>query len=274
MSGATKQRIDGEQRTWERPSVFYRRELKWAFYGLVIAFFAWSIWGLRVPFDRLLLGLDGMVNVLVSMAPPDFSPRNRELIYSGVLESLAMSIVATIAGVAISIPIAFMAARNVAPKPVYVLGRGLVTVSRSFHELIIAIIAVKAFGIGAFAGVFTLVFGTVGFYSKLLAEDIEEIDRSQMDAIRATGAGSFQVLLYGVLPQVMARIVGLTVYRWDINIRVSTVVGIVGAGGIGATLMNSFETYELDFSLAIILVIVLIVLFGEAISAVVRRRVN
>lgn len=274
MAGTTEESLAVDRRQWDRPSVFYRRELKWAFYAVIIAFFAWSIWGLRVPVDRLLVGFEGMANVLASMVPPDFSPRKRDLIYSGVVESLAMSVVATVVGVVISIPIAFMAARNIAPTPLYAVGRTLITGSRSFHELIVAIIAVKAFGLGAFAGVFTLVFGTVGFYSKLLAEEIEEIDSSQLDAVRSTGANSYQVLLYGVLPQVLPRIVGLTVYRWDINIRVSTVVGIVGAGGIGATLMNSFETYELDFSLAIILVIVVIVLFGEAVSALVRRRVN
>lgn len=273
-ASTTEEPANRSRQTWRRPSAFPRRELKWFVYALVVGFFVWSVWGLRVPLDRIVVGFGGMIGVFGEMVPPDVSPRRLELLYNGILESIAMSIVATIVGVVISIPIGFMAAKNVVPKPIYLFGRGLITLSRSFHELIIAIIAVKAFGIGAFAGVFTLVFGTVGFYSKLLAEDIEEIDGAQADAIRATGADGIQTMLFAVLPQVLPRMVGLTIYRWDINIRHSTVVGIVGAGGIGATLMNSFETYELDFSLTIVIVIVAIVLVGEAISAVIRRRIN
>jgi len=274
MAGTTEEKANTGRQTWQRPSAFYRREFKWLFYALVLGFFLWSAWGLWVPVDRIVSGFGGIVGVVSEMVPPDFSSRRLGLLYNGLLESLGMSVVATVVGVLISIPIGFMAAGNVVPKPIYLLGRGLIVFSRSLHELIVAIIAVKAFGIGAFAGVFTLVFGTVGFYSKLLAEDIEDIDSTQVDAIRATGAGGIQTMIFAVLPQVLPRMVGLTVYRWDINIRHSTVVGIVGAGGIGSTLMNSFNTYELDFSLTIILAIIVIVLLGEATSALIRRRMN
>jgi phosphonate transport system permease protein len=215
-----------------------------------------------------------MVGIFGEMVPPNVSPRRLDLLYSGILESVAMSVVATVAGVVLSIPIGFITADNIVPKPIYLIGRGFIVASRSLHELIVAIIAVKAFGIGAFAGVFTLVFGTVGFYSKLLTEDIEDIDSTQVDAIRSTGAGGIQTVVFAVLPQVLPRMIGLTVYRWDINIRHSTVVGIVGAGSVGATLMNSFNTYELDFSLTIIIAIVAIVLLGEGTSALIRRRIN
>lgn len=273
MTGATGEPVQ-RRRTWERPSIFYRRELKWVGYALILAFFAWSVWGLRVPLERVLIGLESGQHLLAEMLRPDFGSRSRELIWSGVIESLAMSVVATVIGVLLSIPVAFMAARNVSPLPMYGFGRGLVTISRSFHELIVAIIAVKAFGLGAFAGMVTLVFGTIGFYAKLLAEDIEDIDETQIEAMRSTGANKLQVLIFGVLPQVMPRIVGLTVYRFDINIRHSTIVGIVGAGGIGATLMTSFQTYDFALSSAIIIVIVAIVMFGELVSAVVRQRVQ
>lgn len=274
MAGATEEAVTDSRQTWERPSAFYRREFKWLFYILVLGFFLWSGWGLRVPAERVIAGFGGMFGVLSEMVPPNTSPRRLNLLYNGILESIAMSVVATVIGVLLSIPIAFMAADNIVPKPIYFVGRGFIIASRSLHELIVAIIAVKAFGIGAFAGVFTLVFGTVGFYSKLLAEDIEDIDSTQVDAVQATGAGSIQTMVFAVLPQVLPRIIGLTVYRWDINIRHSTVVGIVGAGGIGATLMNSFNTYELDFSLTIVIAIVTIVLLGEATSAAIRGRIN
>lgn len=261
-------------RTWQRPTVFYNHAVKWLVYAVIVGFILWSIWWLRVPLERLLIGIEGVISLVSSMVPPDFGPRQRQLIWTGMIESIAMSVVATIFGVAISIPIAFMAARNLAPNFLYYIGRGLISISRAFHELIFAIIAVKAVGFGPLAGVITLVFGTVGFFSKLLAEDLEDIDPQQLDAIRATGASRMQVLLYGVYPQVVPRIVGLTIYRWDINIRASTVVGIVGAGGIGITLINSFDRYEYAFSFAIILTIIAIVIVGEIVSAIVRRRVQ
>ncbi|WP_238386766.1 ABC transporter permease subunit [Natrialba swarupiae] len=117
-------------------------------------------------------------------------------------------------------------------------------------------------------------FGTVGFYSKLLAEDIEEIDRAQMEAIRATGADGFQVMVYGVLPQILPRIVGLTIYRWDINIRVSTIVGIVGTGGIGAELMVQLDTFNWRAVATILLAILAIVLFSEGVSAFARKKTS
>jgi phosphonate transport system permease protein len=119
-----------------------------------------------------------------------------------------------------------------------------------------------------------LAINSLGFFSKLLAEQIEQIDRGQVEAIRATGAGRGAVLLYGVLPQVLPRIIGLTVYQWDIHLRQSTIIGIVGAGGIGTTLYNSFSRYDYDFTLAILLVIVAIVCVGEWASAWARQRIQ
>jgi phosphonate transport system permease protein len=164
-----------------------------------------------------------------------------------------------------------LAARNVVPVLVYGTGRGTITLGRTFHELIVGILFVKAVGFGPLAGVLTLTVNSVGFFAKLLAEEIERIDRGQIEAVRATGASRGQILLYGVLPQVLPRIIGLTIYQWDIHLRQSTIIGIVGAGGIGATLYNAFARYDYDFALAILLVIVAIVLLGEAISALARR---
>jgi phosphonate transport system permease protein len=167
-----------------------------------------------------------------------------------------------------------LAARNVVPASVYAGGRGVVTLGRTFHELIVAILFVKAVGFGPLAGVLTLTINSVGFFGKLLAEQIETIDRGQIEAVRSTGAGRGAVLLYAVLPQVLPRIIGLTIYQWDIHLRQSTIIGIVGAGGIGATLYNAFSRYDYDFVLAILLVIVGIVLVGEALSALARRWVQ
>jgi phosphonate transport system permease protein len=234
------------------------------------AFLVWNAVSLEVDAARVSRGLSRLGMVAAKAFPPDFERAG--LLASGVLESVEIATLSTLLGVIVGIPVAVLAARNVVPLPAYAVGRGTITLGRTFHELIVAILFVKAVGFGPFAGVLTLTLNSVGFFSKLLAEQIETIDRGQIEAIRATGASPAQVLVYGVLPQVLPRVVGLTIYQWDIHLRQSTIIGIVGAGGIGATLYNAFARYDFDFALAILIVIVAIVLLGEAVSAVARSR--
>lgn len=269
---------------WQRPTVFYNHTVKYLLYALTAAFILWNLWAARISLDRLAYGLGQIGPIVGMMFPPDFGvtvsasgitvDQRFWRIYNGMVETLAMSVVATVIGVVVSIPVAVMAAENLAPKPVYYVGRAVVSGTRAMHELIVGIVVVVGFGFGAFAGVIALVVTTPGFFAKLFAEDLEDIDTERVDAIRATGANPLQVLLYGVFPQVLPRLVGLTVYRWDITVRASTVLGVVGAGGIGTTLTTAFDTYEFDFAMAILLVIILIVLVGEAVSAYTRRRVD
>jgi phosphonate transport system permease protein len=203
--------------------------------------------------------------------PPSFERSG--LLIDGFMESLKIAILATAGGVALSIPIAFMAARNIAPLPVFLLGRALIVVARSFHPVIVAIVFVKAVGFGPFAGVLTLIVYSIGFVAKMLAERIEEIDFGQVEAMRAAGAGTLSTLTYAVLPQIMPRQIGLAIYQLDSNLRASAVVGIVGAGGIGSTLANAFGRYDYDFALAITMVIVGAILISEAISGQIRKRI-
>jgi phosphonate transport system permease protein len=268
---ATKQE---ERREWSRPTAFYNHYVKWAVYAVIAVFLLWSAWNMRISYARVMEGWNSGAGLVTSMFPPEVTPFKMDLLVEGMVESIAMSVVATIIGAIISIPVAFMAAENIAPRPVYWVGRGLITVSRAFHELIIAIIVVKAVGIGALAGVIALTYKTLGFFAKLLAEEIEDIDEGQMEAVEATGANGIQTMLFGVVPQVMPRIVGLSIYRWDINIRHSTIVGIVGAGGIGSTLINSFDKYDYDFFMTIVLAIVAVVIVGELVSTYVRGRIQ
>jgi phosphonate transport system permease protein len=152
--------------------------------------------------------------------------------------------------------------------------RAIVAIARSFQEVIIAIFFVAMFGFGPLAGMITLSFATIGFLAKLLAEDIEDISAAQAEAIRATGARWLQWINYGIQPQVMPRLIGLSLYRLDINFRESAVVGIVGAGGIGATLNTSFDRYEFDTAAAIIIIIIVIVMIAEYSSGLIRARLQ
>ena len=185
-----------------------------------------------------------------------------------------MTICATVAGIALSVPVGVGAARNISPRPVYFLCRSVVAVARSFQEILYAIFFVAMFGFGTFAGFLTITFATIGFLGKLLAEDIEDIDAGQVEAIRATGASWIQVLNFGVAPQVLPRLIGLSLYRFDINFRESAVVGIVGAGGIGATLNTAISRYEYDVASAILILIILVVLGCEYSSSHIRRWVQ
>lgn len=259
-------------RAWRPPSVWPRPWMGPVLAGAGLAFLAWNAASLEVDPQRIARGLSRLGAVAARAFPPDWSRGG--LLAAGVLESVEIATVSTLLGMALGIPVAVLAARNVVPLPVYAGGRGVITLGRTFHELIVAILFVKAVGFGPLAGVLTLGLHSVGFFAKLLAEQIETIDRGQIEAVRATGASSAQVLIYGVLPQVLPRVVGLAVYQWDIHLRQSTVIGIVGAGGIGATLYNAFARYDFDFALAILIVIVAIVLVGEAVSAVARRMVR
>ncbi len=258
-------------RTWRRPPFIAN---PWVRYGIYLGAVAYLIVGLGsvdVNWDRIVRGLDRGVAFVQGFLQPDFTTRWND-IYRGLMESLTMTLVSTVIGVLLSIPIALGAARNIAPLPIYYVCRGIIAVSRAFQEVIIAIVFVAMFGFGPFAGMVTLAFGSIGFLAKLLAEDIEDIQRDQVEAIRATGAGWFQVLNYAIQPQVAARFVGLSLYRLDINFRESSVIGIVGAGGIGATLNTAISRYEYDSAAAILLIIILIVLAVEYSSGFIRRK--
>nr|WP_084417729.1 phosphonate ABC transporter, permease protein PhnE [Chrysiogenes arsenatis] len=210
---------------------------------------------------------------VLSFGQPNFTSRSDDIV-AGIVESLTMTFTSTVIGVALSIPIALGAARNIAPLPIYLFCRGIITVSRTFQEIIIAILFVAMFGFGPLAGMITLAFATIGFMAKLMAEDIEDVDHAQVEAIRATGASWPQMIISSIAPQVMPRLIGLSVYRLDINFRESAIIGIVGAGGIGATLTTAFDRYEYDTAAAILIIIIGIVLMTEYFSGYVRQRLQ
>jgi phosphonate transport system permease protein len=183
-----------------------------------------------------------------------------------------MTAVATAAGLVISVPFGLGAARNLVPAPVYVVCRGALAVFRAFHEILVAILFVAMFGFGPFAGVVTLVVATVGFLGKLLAEAVEEIEPGPLEALTAAGAAWPSRVVFAVFPQVMPRILGLTLYRLDINFRESAVIGLVGAGGIGATLTTAFSRYEFESVSAILILIISMVFAAEVVSGRLRGR--
>ncbi|MCC7273294.1 MAG: phosphonate ABC transporter, permease protein PhnE [Alphaproteobacteria bacterium] len=260
-------------RRWRPPPLVADPRLRWGIAVAAVVYLWLALSGVPVNWARVAEGLERGGRFVAAFLHPNFVARFDE-IFEGFAESVVMTVVATVLGIAVSVPIALGAARNLAPRPVYLLCRGLIALSRTFQEVIIAILFVAMFGFGPFAGVLTLVFATVGFLAKLLAEDIEDIDPGQAEAIRATGGSWLQLLNYGIQPQVMPRLIGLSLYRLDINFRESAVIGIVGAGGIGSTLNTAFDRYEYDVAAAILLVIILVVMAAEYGSSAIRRLVQ
>ena len=253
---------------WQRIRMIESPLLRFGLLAVVLAYFMWSFGALDINWDRVAKGIPRATNMLVRMFPPDFSRAN--LLFRGLLESVQMALAASFFGMLLAIPLGICGAVNLVPKPIYLVARVFIILSRTFHEIIIAIFFVKIFGFGPLAGVLTLVVASTSFISKMLAEDIENMPPGQLEAIRATGAGFLKLLVYCVSPQVLPRYLGVSIYRLDANIRHSTVVGIVGAGGIGQVLAATFSRYDYDFSLAILITIVSLVFAGEFFSNWVR----
>ena len=259
---------------WSRPPVFIHNPwVRWGLLLLVMVWFYFAVSSIEVNWTRVSEGMVRGWRFIKGFLTPDFTTRWSD-ISTGLVESLTMTLTSTVAGVLLSVPIGIGAARNVAPKAVYYVCRSIIAVSRSLQEIIIAILFVTMFGFGPFAGFLTLSFATIGFLAKLLAEDIEDIDEGQTEAVRATGASWLQLINYAVQPQVMPRLIGLSLYRLDINFRESAVIGIVGAGGIGATLNTAIDRYEFNSAGAILLIIIVIVMFAEYSSGFVRKWVQ
>ncbi|MET8651796.1 phosphonate ABC transporter, permease protein PhnE [Nocardia aurea] len=204
------------------------------------------------------------------MLPPDFGALGGELV-DAVVQTVAIGLVATAIGVVLSLPVGILAANNIAPHPtVFWAARAWILVVRAVPELIIAVIFVAALGLGPVAGTCALAIGSVGFLGKLVADAVEEIDPGPLEAVRAVGGGWWKTLFAAVIPQAMPSIVGSGLYLLDVNIRTSTVLGIVGAGGIGFLLFESIRTLNFEVAGAIVLVVFVLVYLVERVSGWIR----
>lgn len=189
-----------------------------------------------------------------------------------IWDTLNIATLGTIIALFLAVPVAFLAARNTTPSAVFIRPIALLIIvsTRSINSLIWALLLIAIIGPGVFAGVIAIAVRSIGFCAKLLYEAIEEIDQTQVEAITATGASRWQVMAYGIVPQIMPAFAGIAVFRWDINIRESTVLGLVGAGGIGLQLSASLNVLAWPQVSLILLVILAAVVLSEWVSAKVR----
>lgn len=208
------------------------------------------------------------------MMPPRWSYMDQ--LWVPLWDTLNIATLGTLLGIVIAVPIAFLAARNTTPSPTLVrpIALFIIVASRSINSLIWALLLVSIIGPGVLAGIVAIGLRSIGFIGKLIYEAIEEIDEKQVEAIRATGAGGAQVIDHAIVPQILPAFFGVSVFRWDINIRESTILGLVGAGGIGLQLQASLNTLAWPQVTVIFIVILLTVVVSEWVSAKVRTAVT
>jgi phosphonate transport system permease protein len=273
--GAREDAVSVAQR---HPEVWRRRSpretvIGWT-WGAAVAFAtAWSVSALDIEWaffqDAHLQAWD----LAQRMWPPRWSYLPQ--IVAPIIETIHIATLGTAIALVFAIPLAFLSARNTTRNGLtWAVGRALLVASRSVNTVIWGLLFVAIFGPGPLAGVAAVAARSVGFLAKLIAEAIEEADRGPVEAVVSTGAGTAQVYLIGILPQVMPVIAGTTVYRWDINIRESSVLGFVGAGGIGLQLYASINQFAWAQVLVVLAAILLIVLASEAVSAYIRGRIT
>ena len=234
---------------------------------------AWMLARLGIRWEWVADAPAQIGDLLGRMFPPEwaFAPA----LVDPLIQTVNIATLGTALAVVLSLPVAFCAALNTTPnRAAYALARFVMVVSRSVDTLIWALIFVIVVGPGSLAGTLAVAMRSVGFVSKLFAEGIEEIERGQVEAVAATGATRGQLLVYGVLPQVRPVLAGVCIYRWDINIRESTVLGLVGAGGIGFALNEAILGLEWSRVGLILVVLLGVVIVSEAASAYLRRRVT
>lgn len=238
---------------------------------LLLVYVIYAMGILDVTWARFVAGLDNGGAFLSRMFPPELAAPRLKLLWRGMVESMQIAVLATVFGILLSLPLGLLAARNLMPGPVCWAARGFIAICRSFHYMIVAILFVKAVGFGALAGILALIVASIGFVAKLFAEAIEEISMKPVEALRASGASFFGVVWLAVLPQVAARFLGFSTYQLDSNLRNSTMVGMVGGGGIGATLHTASQRFDYDFVLTILLAIIAVILIAEIAAAGLRK---
>jgi len=249
--------------------------LRYAGYFALFLLVLWSIHAtIIVDTDWARLGSFGSVMRAVGR----YASLDLELVpllWEPMVETFMMACLGTLLGCFLSLPVAWFGALNVTPSKliVYPVGRFLMTLSRSIHEIVWGLIFVSAVGLGALPGILALACRSVGFISKITAEAIENIDPKPVEAIRAVGGNNFQVMYYGIVPQIMPIVLGTIIFEWDINIRRSAIMGLVGAGGLGLAFHRQMVMFNYPGVTTVIAAILVLIMLGEVISHRIRKAV-
>lgn len=241
----------------------------WATLGVAAAFL-WAAWSLDVSGERLLRMPGEVARVLASFFPADVAYGRQEVV-PAVLESIQVAWIGTLLGAALSLPLGLVGARTLFPRA-GLLVKPLLAAVRAFPEILLALYFVPVVGLGAFAGALAIGLHSVGTLGKLTADVVESMDVGPAEAVAAAGGSGLSTLRFAVLPQVLPEVVALWLFRFEINLRASAVLGVVGAGGIGGVLLNTLRYRQFERAGAVVVLTVVVVLAVDALSGRVRQR--
>ncbi len=240
---------------------------------VTIAVLWWAALGSQISVVELVKGAPWMADFIGRMFPPNWEFMGK--LVTPAIETVQIALWGTLLGVFLAIPVCFLAARNITPNAViFHFMRQVLNIARGINEIILALIFVAAVGLGPFPGVLALALHGAGMLGKFFAESIEEIDQGPIEALRSTGAGPIQIIVFGVMPQVITAWIAVILYRFETNLRQATVLGMVGAGGIGFELVGSMKLFQYQDTATCILVIVVMVMSADFISSKLRARIQ
>lgn len=267
--------IDRPQKTLKKKSSFlfeYLCHLWYPLFFVLAVWFAYSLLLVETDWSRIATPAQ-ILKTILRFFPPNLSFLLTLL--KPTIETFMIAVLGTVLAILFSIPVSWLAARNITPYlPItYPIGRLIMTISRSVHEIVWGLIFVAALGLGPFPGILAIGMRSIGFLSKLTAEEIEHVNMGPIEAIEATGASKAQVILYGIIPQVLHLFIGNVIFQWDINIRRATIIGLVGAGGIGIVFTIQMAMYQYRNATATIIAVLILVMLGEYVSNRLRMKV-
>lgn len=226
----------------------------------------------QIDIQKLATGIPRVLSWVPSMFPPDL--RSFGEVLDHAFETLAMATIGTLIALVFAFPLGFLGARNTTPHPaIYHAVRVLFNVSRGTEILVFALIFVAAIGFGPFTGVLAIAFHMIGAIGKMFAEVIEPADKAPLEAVALTGASKIKVLRYALLPDVAPNLIAVSLYMWEYTVRTSTILGIVGAGGIGQTLKDTIDLLNFPKMITVLAVILAMVWMIDLLSDFLRRRV-
>jgi phosphonate transport system permease protein len=246
------------------------RGSRWAAWVVILGAIVWSAMETEVSLGRMIEGLPFMWDFLRRMVPPDFSVLGNAV--RGAMETIQIAVVGTAVAALLALPLGFAAARNAAPPWLFYWARSLLNAFRAVDTLVYALFFVAAVGLGPFPGVLAVMVYTATVLAKLYSEAIEAIEPGPVDAVRATGATTLQVLRWGVLPQLVPQFLSFTLYRFETNIRAAAVLGFVGAGGIGFYIQTYLRLLNYPAAATVLLVLIVLVMIVDFASSRLRAR--
>lgn len=245
-----------------------RKKVIWYVLGAFVLMWAWR--GLDMDLARLYLFPSALDRLLSDFFPPDFSQWDD--LQRALVETIQIALLATFFGFLLSLPLALLSARNLVPAWVSVIGRTFASAIRVLPNLIWAIIMVRLFGFGPFAGIMAMTLYTMGYLAKMQYEVFEGLPRDSIEAVEAMGANRFQVAWHVVLPEAANSLRSQLLFMFEYNVRSSSIIGIVGAGGLGLLLDLYLEFRLYDRIMALVLVLFATVVIIDVLSGVIRRR--